>query len=129
MAEPMAVPAVHPLLAQPLIELCLNIPSWLWARDGRNRAVARQSFAGLLPRQLIERTSKGRLESLFAKAFARSRPALRELLLEGELRRQALVDPALIEAYLKADREPPDDGYIRLFEMAALEQWLQSLRR
>ncbi|NVL78622.1 asparagine synthetase B family protein, partial [Escherichia coli] len=40
-----ALPTVSPLLAQPLVETCLAIPSWLWFEDGRNRVVARRAFA------------------------------------------------------------------------------------
>lgn len=123
------VPLVRPLLAQPLLEICLRIPTWLWVRDGRNRAVARAAFADLLPSDLVNRRSKGRLESLFAKSFARNRADLQALLLGGELRREGLIDAASIEAYLRGRSEPQDQGYIRLFEIAALELWLRSWRR
>ena len=38
---PLTPASLHPLLAQPLLELCLRIPSWLWVAGGRDRALAR----------------------------------------------------------------------------------------
>src|SRR5205085_2629923 len=76
---------LHPLLAQPLLELCLRIPSWMWARGGRNRAVARAAFRDLLPAEIVNRRAKGRLESLFMKSFMANRNALGDLLLGGRL--------------------------------------------
>lgn len=117
---------VHPLLAQPLLELCLRVPSWMWARDGRNRAVARAAFADLLPREILDRRSKGRLESVFIKAFVESRPRLRGLLLDGRLQRLGLLDRAEVERYLAQSGEPADPRYFRVLELSAIELWLRS---
>ena len=118
----------HPLLNQPLMELCLAIPSWLWARGGRNRAVARAAFADLLPPSIIRRRSKGRLESMCDRAYATERERLAEILLEGELARRGLVDRPQLEAYLRAGAQPPDHAYYRLFDLVSLALWLGSWR-
>ncbi|HEX8215694.1 MAG TPA: asparagine synthase C-terminal domain-containing protein [Allosphingosinicella sp.] len=119
--------AHHPLVNQPLIELCLAIPSWLWVRGGRNRAVARAAFADLLPGEIIRRRTKGRLESMCARAYAANRRTLAELLLDGELSRRNLLDRRRIEAHLRAPKAP-DDNYYRLFDLVSLELWLRSSR-
>lgn len=124
-----ALRPAHPLLSQPLIELCLGIPTWLWVRGGRDRAVARAAFATLLPPAILNRRGKGRLESVFVKTYAASRDALRALLLEGYLRREGLLDHDMVDLYLRQDGDPQDDAYIRLFEFAALELWLRSTDR
>ena len=49
-----------PLLSQPLVELCLRIPTYLLIRSGRDRALARRAFAGDLPAEIIGRYAKGR---------------------------------------------------------------------
>ena len=36
------LPLYSPLLAQPVVEACLTIPSWLWFEGPHNRAIARQ---------------------------------------------------------------------------------------
>lgn len=129
--ERQEIPRIYPLMAQPLVELCLAIPTWLWAKDGRNRAVARAAFADRLPAELLNRRGKGRLESFCATAFDRSRPALRALLLEGSLARRRLIDRAAVETYLAAPPPLRDPLYFRLFDLAAMELWLsgaESLR-
>ncbi|HEY7810900.1 MAG TPA: asparagine synthase-related protein [Allosphingosinicella sp.] len=120
---------VHPLLAQPLLELCLRVPTWMWTREGRDRAVARSAFAPLLPPEILNRRSKGRLESVFLKAFAANRPHLLDLLSGGRLEAMGLLDRQSVELYLAAPGEPQDQRYFRIFELAAVELWLRSWRR
>lgn len=116
---------LHPLLAQPLLELCLAIPSWLWVHGGRDRAVARTAFAGLLPPAILERRGKGRLESMFVRGYMALREGLADLL-EGRLEALGLLDMDSVRAYLDQPGEPRDSGYVRLLEMASAEQWLRS---
>ena len=122
-------PTLHPLIAQPLVELCLRIPTWLWVRGGRNRAVARQAFRGLLPDPVLDRRGKGRLESMCIRAYQRSRTDIAELLLGGALREGGLVDPDALESYLEVETAPSDSRYFRLFELLSAELWLRSWRR
>lgn len=120
--------ALHPLMAQPLLELCMRIPSWLWLRGGRDRAVARDAFTGLLPRLVLERRTKGSLQSLFDRSFRRLSGEMRERLLGGELHRLGIIDARAIErAFPIADQD--ELVQMRLTEMTALELWLQSWRR
>ena len=120
------LPFIHPLIAQPLMELCLRIPTWLWVRDGRNRAVARQAFRGLLPDEVLDRRSKGRLEAMCLRAWLRHRPDIAELLLGGLLRQAGLLDADALESYMKVEGPPADARYFRIFELAAAELWLRS---
>src|SRR3546814_15687375 len=54
-----AAPQITPLLSQPIVELCLSIPTWQWVRGGRDRAVARAAVADLLPALIAQRRTKG----------------------------------------------------------------------
>lgn len=119
---------LHPLMAQPLLELCLRIPTWLWLSGGRDRAIARDAFKGLLPELVLERRTKGSLQSLFDRSFQRLSGEIRERLLGGELRRLGIVDIHAIEqAFAVAAHD--ELVQMRLTEMTALEFWLQSWRR
>ncbi len=124
-----AVAALHPLLAQPVLEACLRIPSWLWVRGGRDRAVARAAFRGLLPDRILARRSKGHLSSLFMGSYMAGRTQLEALLLEGRMARAGLLDRTAIEAYLRCEGQPADAGYMRLLELASAEAWLRSFER
>lgn len=119
---------LHPLLNQPLIELCLSVPTWLWLRGGRNRAVARAAFADVLPEEIILRRTKGRLESMCARAYETNRDRIATMLLDGELAGRGLLDLVRLEAYLHAARPPRDVDYFRIFDLVSLELWLRSGR-
>lgn len=121
-----SVESVHPLMSQPLLELCLRIPSWLWTRGGRNRAVARDALSDLIPAEILGRRTKGRLEGMCARTFMRSRREVAGLLLDGRLAARGWLDRPALESYLRTEGEPPDVRYFRVFELAATELWLAS---
>jgi asparagine synthase (glutamine-hydrolysing) len=123
-----SVRTLHPLLAQPLLELCLRIPSWLWMRGGRDRAIARDAFHDLLPASVLARRSKGSLEGLLHRAFARLAPQMRDLLQSGELRRSRILDEVALDRAFAGASELRDDLQLRISELVALELWLQSWR-
>lgn len=128
-AYPSGERLIHPLINQPLMELCVRIPTWLWVHGGRNRAVARRAFEHLLPAEAILRRTKGRLESMCARAFEENRRELEGLLLEGELAERALIRVDAVEAYLRGSGPAPDEDYFRLFDLASLELWLRGRAR
>lgn len=118
---------VAPLLSQPVVEYCLQIPSWTWISGGRDRAVARAAFANRLPPEVVWRRGKGRIESLCVAAFLSQRPALRDLLLGGGLASRGLLDLAAIEAYFARDNLNGNFDYFRLLEIADVERWVRSV--
>lgn len=121
-----AVSLAHPLLAQPLLELCLRIPSWVWMHGGRDRAVARLAFADILPPSVRNRRTKGSLQGLFYRSFDKVRAQMLDLLMTGELRARCIIDADAICLELSGDNPVSDDTQLRISEMAALELWLQS---
>jgi asparagine synthase (glutamine-hydrolysing) len=119
-------PIRHPLLSQPLLELCLRIPSWLWVSGGVNRAVARAAFAGDLPPEILNRRTKGDFMGFNASIFERSRGILRDLLLGGELAKHGILDPVAVETFLASPLLPRDNTFFRLFLIADAELWARS---
>ena len=122
------LPLLHPLMAQPLLELCLRIPSWLWVRGGRDRAVARDAFAGRLPLSVLDRRDKGSMQSIFHRAFERLQGDMQDLLLTGELRGAGILDVAALEAGFASDASGSDAFQLRISELVAMELWLASWR-
>lgn len=118
---------LHPLMAQPLVELCLRIPTWLWMDGGRDRAIAREAFKGYLPDIVVQRRTKGSLQSLFHRTFQRLSSEIRDLLQDGKLRGLGILDENAIEEAFRFHGSN-DLVQLRLTEMAALELWLQSWR-
>lgn len=119
-------PVVPALLAQPIVETCLRIPPWQWCRGGINRSVAREAFGELLPRPIIRRISKAGPESLTAALFSCTRQQLRDMLLEGVLRAQAIIDPRAVEVALDDPSTVHGQMLFRLLELADAEAWARS---
>lgn len=57
-------PTVYPLLSQPIIELSLSFPTWLWVAGGADRAIARMAMRSSLPAQILDRKGKGAFDGL-----------------------------------------------------------------
>jgi asparagine synthase (glutamine-hydrolysing) len=119
------LPMIAPLMAQPVMEACLAIPTWRWIASGRDRVVARRAFADALPAQITQRRTKGSLASTFAPIFERNRDALCDLLVGGRLADRGIVDAGRIEALLGAEATR-DASYVRLLEIADIELWIRA---
>lgn len=114
-----------PLLSQPVVETCLRVPSWMWIKGGRNRAVARSAFTGWLPPEILDRRSKGSFVSYSGGAFRRNRDRIREILLAGRLRAHGLLDIPALEAAFGSDSRIDDDALQRLIDLCMVENWVR----
>jgi asparagine synthase (glutamine-hydrolysing) len=115
-----------PLLSQPLVELCLRIPTYVLIRSGRDRAVARRAFERDLPNEIVRRQAKGRTDQHVRNILDANLDFLRELLLDGLLVRHGFLNRAALELYLRRDRSPADFQYAEILqEHACTEAWLR----
>jgi asparagine synthase (glutamine-hydrolysing) len=115
---------VNPLLSQPLIELCLALPTYLLTHGGRGRALARQAFASDLPRQITHRRSKGGMEEHLTAVLRRNLPFVRDLLFEGQLAGRHLLDRTRLETVL-SDRPSTLAAHVsEIHGYVAIEAWL-----
>lgn len=118
-------PHVAPLLAQPIVELCLSIPSWFWIDGGINRAVARAAFEGMLPPAILRRVHKGGPGGFSLSIYRRHRADLHALLRDGRLAAAGVFDPAFLD-------RPEDPSWRgaervqRILEFAAAESWARA---
>ena len=116
-----------PLLSQPLVELCLRIPTYVLIRSGRDRAVARRAFERDLPAEIVRRQAKGRADQHVRNVLDANLDFLRELLLDGLLVQRGLLNRAALELYLTRERSPADFQYTEILqEHACTEAWLRS---
>lgn len=116
-------PLLFPLLSQPIVELCLGIATWQWCAGGRNRAVVRRAFAGLLPDLVIERRWKGGPDNFACQVVERNKPRLREHLLDGVLTEAGVLDTQELEAALSDRRLVAGKDHLRLSALAEAEAW------
>jgi len=122
-----AAPSLFPLLTQPVMEVCLAIPSWLWVEGGRNRAAARVAFRGRLPDAILDRRTKGGMEAFCARTFEANRDRLRPFLLDGLLAQAGLLDRASIDAYLTRPFTNRDGQFYSLLPIADMEAWARGV--
>lgn len=117
-----APPHVAPLHSQPILELCLSIPTWMWIDGGRNRAVAREAFKRSLPPIITERIGKGGPGGFSLSIYRRHRKKLHEALRDGVLARAGILDLRLLDA-------PEDISWRgtervqRILALGAAERW------
>lgn len=115
---------VHPLLSQPLVELCLRLPTYLLTRGGRGRALARHAFATELPAQIATRQSKGGIDDHVKAVMQNNLDFVRELLLEGELGRRGFLDRPKLEDALRGGPTTFAWSAGMVHELVAVEAWL-----
>lgn len=121
-------PVHSALIAQPLFEACLNLPSWLSCRAGRNRAVARAAFADSLPAAILDRQSKGGFGGFGLQVLDRHLEPARDLLLDGRLADEGLLDRRAVEQLLRDGAALSGAHANRLLRLVAIEAWLQAQR-
>jgi asparagine synthase (glutamine-hydrolysing) len=114
------------LLAQPVIETCLSVPSWLWFERGRNRAVARHAFAPLLPPSIAWRPTKGVMDSFMVEIFETHRALLKAMLLDGALAASGLIDLDAVTRVLDDPAPVRGEAFGRILQFADVEAWLRS---
>jgi len=115
-----------PLMSQPILEFCLRMPTWLWFEGGINRAIVRKALSGILPPELLARTSKAGPDSFIRRAFDHHRIVLRERLLGGLLERNGIIDREEVEQALATDITTRDSIIYRLLDLAEAENWARS---
>jgi asparagine synthase (glutamine-hydrolysing) len=120
-------PRISPLLSQPVIETCLQIPTYLQMLGRRDRALARMAFADVLPYEVLKRRSKGGAEQLARRILARNIPFVRECLLDGQLVQQRIADRQRLEAALGRGPSTDAASSVPLFDLLGMELWLYSL--
>jgi asparagine synthase (glutamine-hydrolysing) len=128
LGEPDDPETVAPLYSQPVIELCLRIPIHVLTLGGWDRAIARRAFYNDMPIEIVNRRNKGGIEAHLRGILEHNSAFLRDLLLDGALVQQGMVDRNKLATVLsgKATRIQVSSG--ELFDLIATEIWLRRLR-
>lgn len=116
---------VNPLLAQPLQELCLQIPSYVLTHGGRDRGLARLAFRDDVPNAILRRRDKGAISAYFKAVWMANLPFVRSLVLDGRLVRQGLVDRVKLEKVLSGDFSKGLGFAADIISIVGTEAWLQ----
>lgn len=121
---------VRPLVSQPLIELCLQIPTYILAQGAYDRVVERRAFKHELPHDIVWRRSKGIFDAYYQHLLRTNARFLRELLLDGQLVKEGILDRQKLEDALSGKRTSMTRVVAEIVVFhAGTEAWLQSWRR
>lgn len=116
---------INPLICQPVLELCLRVPTWLHAAYGKDRAVARAAFAFDLPAEIIHRTWKGAADRRLHELLANNLALVRRQLLEGQLLKAGILDRKRLTDTLSMAPSRGDTHATEVFAYFCTEAWLQ----
>ena len=120
---------VNPLLSQPLVELCLKLPTYLLTQGGRGRALVRRAFAQDLPAQIVNRRSKGGMEEHVKQVLLDNLDFVRGMLLDGQLAARGLIDRDRIAAFLSGRPSVLAAPIGQFHSLVAVEAWLSRWSR
>ncbi|MDC7675523.1 asparagine synthase-related protein [Asticcacaulis machinosus] len=114
---------LNPLLAQPVMEVSLAIPSWFGCAGGLNRAPVRAAFAGALPDAIIKRRSKGGPRSLANEVLMAGRREASDILSRGYLAGNGVIDGGLVRAILEGRQPIAAADQLRCLSLLEAEAW------
>lgn len=120
---------INPLMSQPIVETCLQVPSWKWRSGGIDRSLLRRAFLSDLPAVIARRRVKGGPSHFAARIVDTFRSSIRERLIEGHLASEGILDAADIERALAGERQCTPEERVRLLEFVAAEAWIDSWLR
>jgi asparagine synthase (glutamine-hydrolysing) len=116
----------HPLISQPLIELCLRIPTYNLLRGGRDRALARDTFEDRVPAEILMRQDKGGASAHIVDSLRRRESFIRSLLLEGLLAQRKILRRSALEPYLVHGQSIRAEHFWPLLACIAAELWVRA---
>lgn len=91
---------ISPLYAQPVIETLLRIPLYVLFHNGVDRGLARRAFTDEVPRPILQRLWKDAVPNFMSELVRANRDFLREILLDGYLVAEQLLDRRAVEKAL-----------------------------
>jgi asparagine synthase (glutamine-hydrolysing) len=114
---------VEPLASQPLLELCLRIPTYILASGAEDRSLARRAFSHDVPANILARRTKGSIEAFIRQTILGNLEFVRTMLLEGVLVRENLLDRRRLELALSGRPERIAGTPACLFDFLGIEAW------
>ncbi len=116
---------INPLVCQPVVELCLRIPTYLHAAGGKDRAVARAAFAEDLPKEIVTRVWKGAADRHLQEMLSRNLRLVREVLLDGGLVKAGILDRKRLERAVAPQSVGSTSHATEVFGYFCTEAWLR----
>lgn len=116
---------LDPFKSQPLLELCFRIPTFVLKARGVGRALAREAFRNDLPREIVRRRTKGSSTDMHTEALRNNYHVLREMLLDGVLTREGIVDRQKLERWFNRPEALTTGNMSQIPMLYGMEAWLR----
>jgi len=123
------IETISPIMSQPVVELCLTLPSYILTYDGRDRGLARKAFEDLLPRPIRLRRFKSGGSPYYVDLFNNNRDFIEDFLLNGELSSRGFLDTDSIAAMVRSSSGGEEEHYVRLEQLCTVEAWVRAVNR
>jgi len=117
---------IQPLLSQPLVELCLRIPTFVHSPFGVGRVTERKAFAESVPLEIIERTTKGAVHESMTELVESNLPVVREFMRESWLINNGFLDRHKVDGVLSAENRLHSEGITDLLRFLEIEAWVRN---
>lgn len=124
----MDLDALEPLTSQPLVELCLQTPTYLFNQGAIDRAMQRRAFETVLPPKIARRFQKGFVNHQILNDLAKNIDTIREFLFEGELLAQGVTTRTRIADMLGDEEILRGQSLPQILDLLAAEIWLASFK-
>jgi len=117
---------IHPLMMQPVVEVCRRIPPDVHIYSGWDRAIARLAFERDLPECVSARRAKGGLEEHARRMLLQNSGFVGELLWNGALMRRGLVDAEKVAEFLSQRPSLLGGTNLDWYDLLSAEAWVRS---
>lgn len=117
---------VHPMISQPIVERCLQIPGYVLAHRGTDRALLREAFGKDLPAEVTSRLSKGGTTTYFIRMLVENLSFLREFLLDGTLVHEGVVSRSELGKLLNERQLLRGNEVSSILKATRAEAWLRN---
>jgi len=122
--HPQALERVPPLVSQPVVEVCLRIPTYLLVENGWDRSMARRAFSSDLPTAIVNRRGKGSMQNHMRTIFNTNLKFIREVMLDGELARRGILNRARMESVLSGRQSLAGFEFTEIQDHLGTEAWI-----
>lgn len=116
---------IHAYFVQPIVELCLRIPTWVLSYGGVERGLARRAFRHDLPETITRRYSKSTPAEFYRDIFKYNRGFFRDTLLNGIMVSNGILHGSRLEQALRNDDQLLHIKHSEILGYAATEAWLK----
>jgi asparagine synthase (glutamine-hydrolysing) len=115
--------SIAPLYSQPVVELALQIPSYVHFHEGHDRGLARQAFRADIPDEIRNRRWKDRAPGTLEELTFHNRDFICETLLDGNLAKAGVIDRKAVEEVLRGNLSKREFFVGELYAYLDLEIW------